>query len=110
MFASFGVRIGIRVNHPNSTGPLEGVLPPGCIAFRARRADRLFSLVVGASIATASGLNSTFLRWNERLASVRELAPVLKLLEINLRRTVAGMAPRRVFVHAGVVDIAVARS
>jgi hypothetical protein len=37
-----------------------------------------------------------------RLARSRELEPVLDAFEIDLRHQVAAIAPRRVFVHAGV--------
>ena len=104
MFDSFGVRIGIRINQPNFVRSLEQVLPPGRIASRSRRAHRLFSLIVGAPDREESGHRFNLLyEGQERLARQRELAPVLKLLEVKLRRTVAEMAPRRVFVHAGVV-------
>jgi hypothetical protein len=104
MFDSFGVRLAIRINQPNLMRSLQQVLPPGRVASTSCRAHRRFSLIVGAPDAEESGQRVNLLyEGRERLARQRELAPVLKLLEIKLRRTVAEMAPRRVFVHAGVV-------
>jgi hypothetical protein len=105
MFTSFGVRIGIRVSVPSAASLLEGVLPPGSSPSSARGAHRLYSLVVGASESERGIRRDTLLYDGEqRLAKMPDLAPVLKLLEINLRHTVAEMAPRRVYVHAGVVE------
>jgi len=105
MFTSFGVRIGIRVNQSNVLGLLDGMLPPGCSPSSARSAHRLYSLIVGGSGQEGGiGRDNLLYDGEERLAKMPELAPVLKLLEINLRHTVAEMAPRRVFVHAGVVE------
>jgi hypothetical protein len=102
MFDSFGVRIGIRVSQPNLMQSLRKVLPPGRAATASRPAHRLFSLIVDKPEESGHRFNLLY-EDHERLARQRELAPVLKLLEVKIRRAVAEMAPRRVFVHAGVV-------
>src|SRR6202030_3024927 len=104
-FTSFGVRIGIRVNKPKFGDSLERVLPPGYKATRSTAVHRMYSLVVGEprSEREPHRLNVLY-DGAERLIRKRELAPVLKVLETEIRHRVAEMAPRRVFVHAGVVE------
>jgi hypothetical protein len=106
MFSSFGVRIGIRVNQPDFGRSLEGLLPPGHKATSSSAVNRLYSLVVGGS-PQERGVRRLNILYDgaQRLARERDLAPVLKVLEAQIRRTVAEMAPRRVFVHAGVVEL-----
>ena len=105
MFSSFGVRIGVRVNQPDFGPSLESVLPPGHRPTSSSAVQRLFSLVVGGS-PRERGVRRLNVLYDgaQRLARERELAPVLKVLEAQIRRTVAEMAPRRVFIHAGVIE------
>jgi serine kinase of HPr protein (carbohydrate metabolism regulator) len=66
--------------------------------------DRLYSLVLdGPTDEHGMARLGSLYDGAERLAKEHELGPVLKFLEARLRQTVAEMAPRRVFVHAGVV-------
>jgi hypothetical protein len=104
-FTSFGVRIGIRVNQPSFRKSLAALLPPGHRASPSSSPDRLYSLVIDGSEREhgAPQLGSLY-EDSQPLAKERELAPVLKFLEARIRRTVAEMAPRRIFVHAGVVE------
>ncbi len=110
MFISFGVRIGIRVSQPKFADPkftdsLERVLPPGYKATRSTAVHRMYSLVVGEPDYEREPHRLNVLYDGaERLIRKRELAPVLKVLETEIRHRVAEMAPRRVFVHAGVVE------
>jgi hypothetical protein len=105
IFSSFGVRIGIRASHPNFLGALEPLLPPGYKPISGSTVDRLFSLVLGGAVAT-SNIRRLNLLYDgaARVARDRELAPVLKSLEREIRRTVAEGARHKVFVHAGVVE------
>jgi hypothetical protein len=105
VFSSFGVRIGIRASNPDSLGSLAPLLPPGYRPIAGSTVDRLFSLVVGGAAATSNvrRLNILYLG-AARVARDRELAPVLKILEREIRRSVAEGARRRVFVHAGAVE------
>jgi hypothetical protein len=105
-FSCLGVRIGIRASQPGFLRTLEHLLPPGRKPISGVKVDRLFSVVVGGTGAT-----STIRRVNlaydgaARIARDRELAPVLKTLEREIRRSVAEKARRRVFIHAGVVEL-----
>src|ERR1039458_9249105 len=97
MFSSFGVRIGIRVSQPDFVRSLESVLPPGRRPTSSGAVQRLYSLVVGGS-NQERGVRRLNVLYDgaQRLARERELAPVLKVLQAQIRRTVAEMAPRRV--------------
>jgi hypothetical protein len=103
-FSSFGVRIGIRVNQPNFKRSLEAILPPGHKAAPSSAMNRIYSLVLdGPTDEHGMARLGSLYDGAERLAKEHELGPVLKFFEARLRQTVAEMAPRRVFVHAGVV-------
>jgi hypothetical protein len=103
-FSSFGVRIGIRVNQPGFRATLLDALPPGAAIIPAGPVHQRYSLIVnGTHQPDGNGPLHMLYEGSERLARQRDLAPVLKFLEARLRRTVAERAPRRVFVHAGVV-------
>jgi hypothetical protein len=104
-FSSFGVCVGIRVNQPDFCRSLEWVLPPGHRPSSSRTVQRLFSLVVGGP-PQGRGVRRFNILYEGalRLCRERELSPVLKILEAQIRRAVAEMAPRRVFVHAGVIE------
>jgi|SRR5271163_267275 len=104
-FTSFGVRIGIRVDQPGFSGLLQSVLPPGHRPTSPSVLERLYSLVLGG-FTLEDGGEDPYLLYDgaERLARDHELPRILKVLEAHIRRTVAEMAPRRVFVHAGVIE------
>jgi hypothetical protein len=103
-FSSFGVKIGIRSNQPGLTEALHSVLPPGHRPSSSSAVQRLYSLVIGGSQPRGGARRLNILYDGaQRLCREPELGPVLKILETQIRRAVAQMAPRRVFVHAGVV-------
>jgi len=104
-FSSFGVRIGIRVNQPKLGAALESVLPPGHRPSSSSAVQRLYSLVIGGS-RQERGMGRVNILYDgaQRVCREYELAAVLKILEAQIRRAVAEMAPRRVFVHAGVIE------
>jgi hypothetical protein len=100
-----GVRLGVRVTDPAAMGSALSALPPGWRLARGPKVDHLFSLVVGGSVSPRGSVRRLNLLYRDalRVARDREWEPVLEALETELRRTVAEFAPRRVFVHAGVV-------
>ena len=104
-FTSFGVRIGIRVNQPRFRKSLAALLPPGHKATPSTAPHRLYSLVIDDPDGERGvrRLGSLY-EDSHALAKERELVPILKFLEARIRHTVAEMAPRRIFVHAGVVE------
>ena len=104
-FSSFGVRIGIRINQRDFRQSLQSVLPPGHRPSSSSTVERLFSLVVGGP-HQQRGVRRFNLLYDGalRLCRERELSPVLKILEVQIRRAIAEMAPRRIFVHAGVIE------
>jgi len=101
-FSSFGVRIGIRTNQPGLVDLLRDALPPGATAIAAGPVRRLYSLVIDDS--GAPGERAYLLYEDmEQIGRLKDRAKIIKFLETRVRRSVAEMAPRRVFVHAGVV-------
>jgi hypothetical protein len=103
-FTAYGVRVGVRTNDASILDRVRVVLPPGSRATSGRRVDRLFSLTVGGHDAPRN-LRRFHLLYAEAEQLVRslELDDVMTALEIDLQLHVAEFAPRRVFVHAGVV-------
>ena len=104
-FSSFGVNIGIRANQSGLCKAMQSVLPPGHRRASAGALARLYSLVIGPSHQNGDTDRINILYDGaQRLCRECELAPILKVLEAQIRRAVAEMAPRRVFVHAGVIE------
>ena len=103
-FKCSGVRIGIRTTERGMFESLEPVLPPGRAPTSSPIVDRLYSLVVGGP-GPRPNVHRMNILYNgaARVARHRELTPVLDQLGAEVRRVVAQAAPRRVFIHAGVV-------
>jgi hypothetical protein len=103
-FTSYGVRIGIRVNQKGALDRIVNFLPPGWKRSRAREVDRMYSFVLRDEKARARGrrFNAVYSDAN-RISRTRELYQALDAFESDLQLFVAETAPRRVFVHAGVV-------
>ncbi len=103
-FVCYGLRIGIRVSSPEIMDRIEGVLPPQAKPARGPRVGCLYSLIV-----SGTKVGSNIRRFNILYADAVPLArtkntdQVLEALETDLQLHVAERAPRRVFVHAGVV-------
>lgn len=103
-FTAYGVRVGIRVSNPAVMHRIPDLLPPSWKPARSRKVERLYSLVVGGA-----GSRPSVRRFNvlyadaDRMSRSMDLEPALKLLETDLQLYVAEAAPRRIFVHAGVV-------
>jgi hypothetical protein len=103
-FASYGLRIGIRVDNPAVLDLLADRLPPGWKPSTSTVVDRLYSVIAGG-LATRANVRLFNLLYAGavRVARTRELPELLEALESDLQLYVAEMAQRRLFVHAGVV-------
>ncbi len=95
---AYGLRIGVRANELSVLASLRDRLPPGWRLADARIVDRLYSLVV----PRREGWHRL---WGDTAPVTRDrtLEGILDSLESDLQLYVAERAPRRVFVHAGVV-------
>ena len=100
--SSYGVRLGVRVSDPATLEPLLARLPEGWKPARSQTVDRLYSAV----LCGGSGpVRRYSLLYQDASRVIRTLDPARLLDSFG---TVAGMyvaefAPRRIFVHAGVV-------
>src|SRR5262245_22266768 len=105
-FTSYGVRVGIRVNRRGVLKQVLSHLPPGWKPSRSRKVDRLYSFLIGAkeSPGRRRRLNLLYADDN-RVAGTPTLDQVIDALESDLQLFVADTAPRRVFIHAGVVAL-----
>ncbi|MDX6406276.1 MAG: hypothetical protein QOH70_3731 [Blastocatellia bacterium] len=103
-FTSYGVRIGVRVNDTAILSELSARLPPGAKAASFAVVDHLYS-IIGSNTKSGSKVRRLSLAyWNLlRFARSREFEGVLDAFESHVQLTVAEYAPRRIFVHAGVV-------
>ena len=103
-FTAYGVRVGVRVNHKEILKPLVARLPPGSKPSSARTTNHLYSMT-----GFANGSNGRVTRFNlgywnlTRFVRTRNFEDLLDQFESHLQLTVAEHAPRRVFVHAGVL-------
>jgi hypothetical protein len=103
-FISHGVRIGLRVNDAAILPEVLERLPPGWKPSPAKVVDHLYSLIGGGANADAKVRRLNLAYWNLlRIARSRKFDDVLDIFESHVQLTVAEHAPRRVFVHAGVV-------
>src|SRR5215471_10513639 len=103
-FTAYGVRVGVRVNHKSTLKALTARLPPGSRPVQARTTDHLYSMTGFADAAQGRVTRFNLGYWNlVRFARTRSFDDLLEQFESHLQLTVAEYAPRRVFVHAGVV-------
>ena len=105
-FTAYGVRFGIRVNDGAILPDLIARLPPGAKPSAVRGVDHLYSLT-GFSHRSNGRLRRFNLGyWNlVQFARTRTFEDFLEQFESHVQLTVAEFAPRRVFVHAGVVAL-----
>ena len=96
-FRSHGLRVGVRVNRPDLLPHLLARLPPGVRPTASPVVDRIFS------VWAADGAPARVYAGEVRRARTYDLAEALAVLESEIRRGIAAAAPRRTFVHAGVV-------
>ena len=94
-FRAHGLRVGVRVNREDLLPELLARLPPDLRPVASPVVDRTFSLWTAARSRVYEG--------GTRLARTRDLGEALSVLEAEIRRAIATGAPRRTFVHAGVV-------
>jgi hypothetical protein len=103
-FTSHGVRVGLRVNDREILADLVDRFPPDSKASQVRSVHHLYSITGFANRAEARVRQFNLGYWNlSRFARTRTFADLLDQFESHLQLTVAEYAPRRVFVHAGVV-------
>lgn len=104
-FNSYGVRAGIRVNDRSVLRRIIERLPPGWKPASSPGVDHLYSIIAGTAKPDSRVRRLSLAYWNTaRIARSRNFEDVLDAFEAHLQLTVAEYAPRRVFVHAGVVS------
>jgi len=103
-FTAYGVSVGIRVSDRSVLGPVRAVLPPGWKAAAKPTVRRLYSLIVGGA-TSRPGVRRFNLLYSDaaRLSRAQDLQETLGQLEADLEQYIGDRAPRRTFVHAGVV-------
>lgn len=103
-FISYGVRVGVRVNNPEALKLVQECFPPEWKPAPTLVVERLYSLVLGGA-GTRPGVRRFNLLYGDltRLARTTNVDEVLEAFQSDLHLHVAAQAPRRVFVHAGVV-------
>ena len=103
-FSAYGVRVGLRVNDKAILKRVLTRLPPGAKPADARVVNHLYSLTGFANNSNGKLRRFNLGYWNlARFARTRSFEDLLDGFESHLQLTVAEYAPRRVFVHAGVV-------
>jgi hypothetical protein len=104
-FISYGVRAGVRVSDRRVLRQVRERLPPGWKPTSSLVVDHLYSIVAGTAKPDSRIRRLSLAYWNIiRVARSRNFGDVLDAFEAHLQLTVAEHAPRRVFVHAGVVS------
>ncbi|MBV8859454.1 MAG: hypothetical protein JOZ02_21155 [Acidobacteria bacterium] len=103
-FAAYGVRVGVRVDDPCALSGVVDRLPPGWALSALPYVTRLYSLVAGGA-GRSDRVRRFHLLYSgaELIARSLDAEVVYERLESDLQLYVAERAPRRVFVHAGVV-------
>ncbi len=99
-FRAYGVRIGIRTDHPDVLARILAHLPPGWEPLESSRVERLYAVYRGAS--TDDSAYVLYADARQMLQTV-ELELLLSNLVLDLQLYIAERAHDRVFVHAGVV-------
>ncbi len=103
-FISYGVRVGVRVNDAAILPDVIARLPPAWKPSPASVVDHLYSLIGGGAKEDSKVRRLNLAYWNLlRIARSPKFDEVLDAFESHVQLTVAEHAPRRVFVHAGVV-------
>ena len=99
---SYGHRVGIRVSDAQALKRVRACLPPGWKQAARPQVECLYSLVVGGNGGKVKRFSLLY-RGAERLARTHDLDSVYETLQTDMQLHVAAAAPKRVFVHAGVV-------
>jgi hypothetical protein len=103
-FTAYGVRLGIRVSEADVLTRVGSYLPPAWKLATSPRVDMLYSLIIGGIGSRPAVRRFNLLYANaRRVARSLDLEEVFDVLEAQVHLHVAEAAPRRRFVHAGVV-------
>lgn len=102
-FRSYGVRFGVRSDDDGALDRLAEFLPPATTVAPSGVVERLYSIRLGG--VTRQGMRRFNLLYADhvRLARTTNVEELFERFESDLQLTVAAAAPRRIFVHAGVV-------
>ena len=103
-FMSYGVRVGVRTNRPELISQIKNHLPPQARIVRPRYVDLLYSLRI-ADPSRRRGTRTFHLLYEEfiQIARTEDLGELLSSFKNSVEYFVPQMAPRLLFVHAGVV-------
>jgi hypothetical protein len=101
-FISYGVRVGVRVNDERILDSLPKHLPPLLKPTNAS-VDTLFSIVLRDRINRRRMRLHKLFEDDRQIMQMDDVAALLNYFETVVQLYVADNAPRRVFVHAGVV-------
>jgi hypothetical protein len=103
-FTAYGVSVGVRVSDSSVLERVRALLPPGWKPAGKPTVRRLYSIIVGGS-TSRSGVRRFNLLYSDaaRLLRTHDLEETFSQLEVDLELYIADRAPRRTFVHAGVV-------
>jgi hypothetical protein len=102
-FTAYGVKVGVRVNDREVLATVAERLPPGWRHSASPSVAKLYSLIVGEGDDRRVRRFSLLYAGAELLARTLNTEAVFERLESDLQLYVAERAPKRVFVHAGVV-------
>jgi serine kinase of HPr protein (carbohydrate metabolism regulator) len=104
VFTAYGVRVGVRVSDAAALARVAERLPPGWKPSTSPAVSKLYSLVTGGGEVKGRVRRFRLLYSGARLAGrTLDEEAIYGMLESDLQLYVAERAPRRVFVHAGVV-------
>src|SRR5437660_3781012 len=103
-FNAYGVRVGLRANTEGAFRLAAEYLPPDAKPSAYAEVERLYSFVLGGEARGSKLRRYHMLYANEvQLARTFDLEHALRSFEDDSQFYIAEAAPRRVFVHAGVV-------
>ena len=103
---SYGVRVGIRVNRKGVLEQIFPQLPPGWKPSQSRTVNRLYSLLIGVKERDGGRQRVNLVYADDtKIAGTPKLDDAIDALESDIQLFVAETAPRRVFIHAGVVGL-----
>jgi hypothetical protein len=101
---TYGLQVGVRANNAKDLRRVREHLPFGWEASRVKKVDRLYSFLIGGDGPRRNVRRLNLLYGDHvRIARTTNVDEVFEAFESDLRLVVAEFAPRRVFVHAGVV-------
>ena len=100
----FGVRICLRANDPDLLEKLRNLLPADAKPYYGTVVDHYFSAILGGRVE-GTRIRKFHLLYRNHITEFRsnKLDELLDAFEPAFRIAVAALAPRRIFLHAGVV-------